>query len=145
MIELNELSLIRHTSGKITGEIFFHHDGICFPEEKWSDFPEIILNWWADEILALLDERSDKAILRFMDGPYYMKIKRTGLYEHTLEFYERDKYTSEMPVDIRQLAISLKKCINKFLRVCKKNDWNGIEIDSLNVKLISLQTKIKQI
>ena len=58
-----------HKGGNVTGVIYLElHDG-AFPETGWSDFPVIILGWWADALLQLEESNRRKVQWSFMDGP----------------------------------------------------------------------------
>jgi len=56
--------------GNVTGVLFLElHDG-AFPGKGWSDFPVIILGWWADALLQLEMPARREVQWRFMDGPH---------------------------------------------------------------------------
>lgn len=46
----------------------------AFPSTDWRDFGVVILGWWAAELQALEAGLTDVATLRFMDGPYEMRV-----------------------------------------------------------------------
>jgi hypothetical protein len=57
-------------SGTVTGVIYLEVEGSAFPERGWSDFPVIILGWWADAWLRLQEPTRREVQWGFMDGPY---------------------------------------------------------------------------
>lgn len=46
----------------------------AFPSADWTDFGVVILAWWTAELQALDAGETDVATLRFMDGPYEMRV-----------------------------------------------------------------------
>jgi hypothetical protein len=64
--------------GNVTGVIFLElHDG-AFPGRGWSDFPVIILGWWADAWLQLEVPTRREVQWRFMDGPHGVTLTRVA-------------------------------------------------------------------
>lgn len=53
----------------MTGVIYIELESGPFPEAGWSDFPVIILSWWAEALLQLEAPKRRKVLWRFMDGP----------------------------------------------------------------------------
>lgn len=64
--------------GPTTGAIWMEVKGRPFPGRGWHDFPEVILAWWMTELTQLVSEKSDTALLRFMDGPFACRLRRRG-------------------------------------------------------------------
>ena len=76
--ELNKLFKIKVkrrfflSSSDLFGDIFFEFEKGFFPGENWNDFILIILDWWINAVLDLVDKK--KTELDFMDGPYAISI-----------------------------------------------------------------------
>ncbi|NJK93325.1 MAG: hypothetical protein HC904_16855 [Blastochloris sp.] len=66
-----------HKGGNVTGVIFLNLGGQPYPENDWSDFPVIILGWWADALLQLEEPSRFKVRWQFMDGPFGLSINKT--------------------------------------------------------------------
>jgi len=63
----------------VTGVIFLElHDG-AFPGRGWSDFPVIILGWWADALAQLEVPARREVQWRFMDGPHGVTLIKGGV------------------------------------------------------------------
>ncbi len=63
--------------------IAWEHEGYYYPDQKWSDFGEVILGWWTTVILEFV-EGTDEDEFEFMDGPFSLKAKydrQNGLVE----------------------------------------------------------------
>src|SRR5512143_2687887 len=67
------------TSDSVTGVIYVELDSGAFPEISWSDFPVIILTWWAEELRDLETPARREVQWQFMDGPHSLTLtKETG-------------------------------------------------------------------
>lgn len=62
-------------SGNVVGIVYALIDGEPFPDERWWDFPCLVLGGWLD-LLGKPDERT--VTLRFMDGPAKIECERTA-------------------------------------------------------------------
>jgi hypothetical protein len=72
-----DLRLIRDRASRgrpITFPIHISVGESVFPDAQWHDFPVVILGWWLEQVNALSQDPLTTAILRFMDGPYEIKI-----------------------------------------------------------------------
>jgi hypothetical protein len=54
--------------------IYIRMGAAVFPSADWRDFGIVILGWWAAELRALKSRQTDVATLRFMEGPYELRI-----------------------------------------------------------------------
>jgi len=64
--------------GNVTGVIFLElYDG-AFPGRGWSDFPVIILGWWADALLQLEVPKRRAVQWQFMDGPHGVTLSKVA-------------------------------------------------------------------
>jgi hypothetical protein len=73
--------------GNVTGVIFLELPDGAYPENAWSDFPVIILGWWAVALLELEVPTRRKVQWQFMDGPHHVTLTKeagpvsTGAFE----------------------------------------------------------------
>ena len=75
-------------SGNVTGVIYLELEGAAYPERGWSDFPVIILGWWAEAWLQLEMPTRREVQWRFMDGPHTARlIKVPGARLHSPQVY----------------------------------------------------------
>lgn len=56
---------------RVVGTIAWQLGDEVFPEEKWSDFPGVVLAWW---MTALAGAPREGTKLRFMDGALWLEI-----------------------------------------------------------------------
>jgi hypothetical protein len=132
-------TLYRSSSGSITGEIYFSVDGAAFPEEKWSDFPVVILGWWL-EALGALRAGERRVELDFMDGPYTLRVSSDSGDALSLEFTRNGNACGfpELRVEhdsfLRELLLRSAELISH----CKAHGW-----DSRDIRLLERLTATK--
>ena len=81
--------------GSLYLAIALEHNGAFYPDQCWTDFGGVILDWWMCAIKKLkLGSKSEDLV--FMDGPYRMRV-------------EYDAITS---------LVSLRPIDGKFVWVC---------------------------
>ena len=64
--------------GDVTGVIYVELESGAFPETVWSDFPVIILGWWAEALLELDVPTRHEVLWRFMDGPQSLTLAKAS-------------------------------------------------------------------
>jgi hypothetical protein len=65
-------------SANVTGVIYLDLQDGAFPRRGWSDFPVIILRWWADALLQLELPTRRKVQWMFMDGPHCVILTKVA-------------------------------------------------------------------
>lgn len=83
-------SLRQSRMGAITAIVYLDFGHIRFPEERWSDFVVVLACWWLEAIRNLENNNGKPAVLRFMDGPYWVDIAR--LEKNILRLQCTDEY-----------------------------------------------------
>lgn len=73
-----DLQTFRQTreNGNVTGVIYVETASGAFPEAGWSDFPVIILGWWAEALLHLEAPTRREVFWRFMDGSHSLTLAK---------------------------------------------------------------------
>jgi hypothetical protein len=124
-----DLSSIEHwLSGSITGRICLSVGDVYFPESEWSDYPVVLLAWW----LVALDGAAP--VLRFMDGPFSVKLSR-GLNSAQLVRGESVIATT-MNIDVEKLHRSVRGAARAVVARCDQLGASGDEIDALRTRLL---------
>jgi|SRR5215216_1843870 hypothetical protein len=77
-VQLDLDSVAATRTGSIVGRIWLEVEGFAFPEVGWHDFPVPILTWWIEVLRELVTQPSDKESLRFMDGPFEVRLEDCG-------------------------------------------------------------------
>lgn len=108
--------------GNVTGVIFLElHDG-AFPERGWSDFPVIILGWWADALLQLEVPTRREVQWRFMDGPYGVILTKTAAAASTGAFGLLQVHSSLLQAVERAVAhCDQRRLLSRDLDVLRDN------------------------
>ena len=136
-VNLVENSL-RFSNGKrLTGNIYLRWEDVSFPEEDWNDFVDVVLLWWWDALVGL-KEGAGGCELRFMDGPFWVRMTKVTDVACEMEFVDGRKPANNMrtfEADADELRQSLKRSIQKLLRHAAKSGWETSELDSLRERL----------
>lgn len=83
------------TDSGYTGTLFAETEVGCFPSEDWTDFPEIVLGWWADALKSVyIGADGRTCTFPFMDGPYAIRCLKER--DHLTLRFERE-HTAILP------------------------------------------------
>lgn len=58
-------------SGVVWAGIYVEHDGMVFPDRKWDDLAFLVLGYWAEPCLKIIDGSTETQRFNFCDGPVY--------------------------------------------------------------------------
>jgi len=124
-------SLSRSPRGSITGQIFLRGLAGDFPEERWSDFPVVILGWWIEGLTRVLagQERSFQGM--FMDGPYAFVVHRESGDSGRMAWGRRGEETSIGIVDFRALLRSAVAAGRLVTEACRARSWSSRDLETL--------------
>ena len=140
-----KLDSIVKDGDKIFGNIFFEKSEFVFPERQWNDFVIIILNWWIDELLKLINNNAISAELFFMDGPLSIKVNHVEN-NYWLFFVHGEKIVHKEEVESKGFILNFKKELNSLIRHLNQKGLTNEEVLLLkeNYKKLSLATKAIQ-
>jgi hypothetical protein len=65
-------------STKHFGQIYFVFGNRCFPRKAWTDSFSPLLHWWTGHLNALMERKTSKAELHFMEGPYVLVVSHVN-------------------------------------------------------------------
>lgn len=104
----------------IWGNICFKFGDRYFPDENWTDLISGVFSMWANELMAFLQGNKSNAILRFMDGPFFVHIS-TEKNGHLLLSCQNYKH-EEFQVIVSQACFitEIINTVQKFLLECDK-------------------------
>lgn len=124
-------SLERSKNNAITGIIFFEFGDYQFPDAHWNDFVVVILHWWVSALKDLSLGNSDKTEMRFMDGPFYVKLYKKNKDLISIECFsdgatERLYFLERYPLD--ELCDAVFDIARITLGACVKKGWESEEI-----------------
>jgi hypothetical protein len=129
----------------LTGIIYFDFGDYQFPEIEWNDFIVVILNWWLLTLSEIMSEESIEVELRFMDGPFYVKVSPTtnGLWDIRCMRGEGNlSYRGEF--DAYTFVNSISEIARKIIVICNENRWEPNDIDALKLSYENIMNKISE-
>jgi hypothetical protein len=124
-------SLRRSGMGSITGVVFLQGPAGAFPDDRWSDFPVVILSWWIEGLTAVAAGREMLFQGMFMDGPLAFVVQRgTG----TSGRIESGKRSEEIAVGIVDVAALLRSTVaagRLVAKACRAQAWSSPDLETL--------------
>jgi hypothetical protein len=133
-------TLHRSPMGTITGVIYLDLNGVCFPEEGWSDFTIVICGWWLKALTAIYRGESVVAECLFMDGPYLFEVslgERTQwavmcARDETLFGNKKLSIEHHEQVEAAECLRRLVQVSQELLTACESRGWNDTDIKLLH-------------
>ncbi len=127
-------SFAQMSSGQITGAICFQFGEKAFPDPDWNDFVVVVLCWWIESVIQLVDGIKERAELWFMDGPFSVRLFTKGTAGWSLECIHRRKnevveYSTR--VEPMHMLKSLLSVADETIDQCQKNEWTLSDLDLL--------------
>ena len=120
-VELETGSSLYPTS--VWGSICVRIGESCFPDEQWDDVVSSILDMCISEFCDFLTQSRKKCTLYFMDGPYWIALRRKQKGEViavlTDDIHRRRLELSNM--DVEAFAESLLASARAFVEICSAN------------------------
>lgn len=117
-------------------------DGTSFPEAGWTDFPLVLINWWAEATLRLLRSQADVVEWRFMEGPFWAEIGARG--PDNVRFMRQTRAGPRVihvgTVRISRLAEQLARAIEHIPASLSQASEGSSEIATLRAMGMQLQT-----
>lgn len=106
----------------VSFRIYTEIEGTAFPTQDWYDFGIVMLGWWAEEVNALEDGRLTTATLRFMEGPYELRV--TAHTRNRWSLFAQERGTTLITVLESQLGQKVvveevRRAIRELLSLCK--------------------------
>ena len=130
-VVVNTSSLNRTGMGSITGQVFLQSKAGTFPEDRWSDFPVVILAWWIEGLSALVDGRERSFQGLFMDGPFAFIVQGGAGVSGHIAWGKRGE---EAPIGIVDVAALLRSAVAAGRLVaesCRSRSWAGKDLEML--------------
>lgn len=127
----------RKKIGPVWGTIFFQFEQGCFPAVGWSDIVVPIITEWLAVISRVAAETSGTPELRFMDGPFLMRVRRIDEASVFLELVDDHptRVSTELSTNLNMLlenAITIGEQVQK---ECQVREWRDRDTESLGREL----------
>lgn len=135
-------SLRRSSSGRITGAISASLGARWFPDESWNDFAVVILGWWIDALLTLLDRKSGKVEWLFMDGPYRIDVAMNDADSLSVQLVctgLRDSVVASGSTSPETVLTQLEAAGRTVLDGCDARGWVSDDVEDLRSALKRLR------
>ena len=132
LVRKESLTISEH--GSIWGEIRCRFSGDQhFPEARWTDFVVVVLGWWLESIVTLVDGRERNATIRFMDGPFKVNVFAKRLDSWGAELVEGrvagDQVLHRVEFAPDSFIDSLIQASDETVEACAENGWTTDAID----------------
>ena len=139
-----DLETISLNESTIFGQLYFQDGDFYFPSKDWNEFIIIVLNWWCQSLLNLLEEKTFSEELDFMDGPFSVRVNLIEGSIYNFYFKKDDEILKKDEVDLLSFTKEFLKQVNALLRYTANfNIINDCELDSLKNNYNKLQSKLK--
>lgn len=132
-IQLDPGTFERGGSGSIFGNVRVVCGDVDFPGKTWPDFAVVILGWW---VVAL--RSNDRHMeLRFMDGPYFLRVARMGTMTlvEGIEDREKEIVRFSAKVNTRDFRNQVIAAAEAALARCRELKWTSRDVDALEKAL----------
>jgi len=136
-INLDPKSLRTDGRNNVTGILFFSTKDGEFPDASWNDRVTVVLSWWCETLLAFESTSiANKALLRFMDGPFSIEVESFNTSDHLQLTFLRQRtpvYSATMSrSELRRQVVGASKQTIDF---CISVGATGDDIMRLSVAL----------
>ena len=125
----------------VTGLLAVRFGPIWFPERNWSDFPVVVLGWWAGECATLAE--GGNGAFRFMDGPFQFNARNLKDGRAELQSQERRRdgtQTGHGPIAIERLTFAVVRAAEGILGACERREWLSRDVEELRSALKRVRT-----
>jgi hypothetical protein len=119
--------------GTISGPVYVTFGGVAFPEADWSDLPVAMILGW----LQVLSERlssMEPFSLRFLDGPFEIRLVSSGLDSWTVgALAEGAQLSPDLAAIVSRKTVlgEVLQACRELLRACDSNGWRSQDLDCL--------------
>lgn len=120
--------------------------GVAFPSAGWTDFAVNVVAWWADALVRILDGDSMKEEIRFMDGPYVVRVERTTNDAWRLELVDDlplRRVRHAAVVDPVPLVASVVTAAESLLELCRERSWESRDSARLATLALRLGDRLR--
>lgn len=123
-----------NASRSITGVLYFDFGGYSFPGERWNDFVVVIATWWLDALEKLERGVDHEAVLRFMDGPYWITLTRHDNNAALLRCTEDRRgagVVHEEYIDLPVFTAQVRRIARQVASACHRSGIESSDVDAL--------------
>src|SRR5690625_1821260 len=131
----------------ITGEIYFWTQNDVFPEKEWRDFVVVIMTWWYDALIRLIESKQNgiEEEFEFMDGPLLIKAVKVSEELLELNFIKEMRSAEQIfftiNISMTNFKCALLKSGKELLIDLNQRNWHSDDIDELTKRHHYLSNK----
>jgi len=139
VIVLIDLETLDTKTSPATGKVYFRFGDIDFPDGDWSDFVVRVVGWWLEDVTKLIEEGVG-VILRFMDGPFAVRLEpstQLDRWRATAQYHDAPlrELPEGMEVDSTALTVSLREAGRALLAECNRRGVESRDVKNLATAL----------
>jgi hypothetical protein len=141
-LEVDVARVERTSTGLVDAGVRVRVAEITFPHEDWTDFAVLVVAWWAEALVRILNGDSMKEEIRFMDGPYVVRVERTTNDAWRLELvddFQVRRVRHAAVVDPVPLVASVVAAADSLLELCRTRGWESRD----SVRLATLASGLR--
>lgn len=129
----------------ITGIIYFEFGTFQFPESSWNDMIVVIVGWWLSALTSLVNGNASEACLRFMEGPYWISIRRDAADRWTARCIEErssERVQFERHCSVPDLLKSMLSAAVRVHEICIQRGWQSKELEELERQITAARALV---
>jgi hypothetical protein len=129
------------TEKQVYGVIFVKSGDVSFPDAHWTDFIVTILGWWANTLKTFDFKTKETATLRFMDGPFEIRLRPVDGERLEIEFVEAgitSRVVHQTQITLETLRIEIYSAIATVVQKCASFEGKSKDIEKLKTLLNDL-------
>ena len=91
LVHLDAKSIRRSGNGLVVAGLSLHLGGKFFPSREWVDCAVVVLGWWTEAVIPLVQGASRPVESYFMEGPFLVEFVRLSTSVWTAACVERGR------------------------------------------------------
>jgi hypothetical protein len=134
LLEVDTARVGRSRAGLVYAGLAVRAGDVVFPAEGWVDNAVVVLSWWTDAALQLLDEATSAVEVRFMEGPFLVGLETSSASVWHASFVEAGLHRRtlfEVNMSVDSFLDSLISSSMRILTICREHAWWTTDADIL--------------
>jgi hypothetical protein len=139
--------LSRTPAGVVFGNLFLQVNGLNFPDARWTDSVVVVLYWWCQAVLRLLQGEKGPIEVRYMEGPFLVEIRADGPAVWHLALVDAGlarRIRHRADIEASFLVHSILDTCDRALAACRRQGWSSTDVDRLATAAASLRKEMKR-
>ena len=107
----------------------------------WSDFVVVILRWWANALLKIIQNNGSQERVHFMEGPYAVDVCLSSEMLH-FRLISRDSEVGTVDAALGPFVSALTLQTREVLHACRLQRWWSADADALESLVAQLEREV---